>query len=195
MARKTEIPSPIDKGEAILQAALELFSERGFHGTAMPLVSERAGVSAGTIYRYFESKEALVNALYQKWKTALLDHILDGFPEQAPFREQFHVFWQRYASFAQEFPMAFQFLELHHHSPYLDERSRLTEQKGHQRMVELFHENQRLQILKSFEVELLVAFVWGALSGVLKAGLKGDFPLTQEMIDAAEACCWEAIRR
>lgn len=195
MARKTDTTSPTDKGEAILQAALELFSERGFHGTAMPLVSERAGVSAGTIYRYFESKEALVNALYQKWKTALLDHILDGFPEQSPFREQFHVFWQRYASFALEFPMAFQFLELHHHAAYLDERSHLTEQRGHQRMVELFHENQRLQILKPFEVELLVAFVWGALSGVLKAGLKGEIALTPETIDAAEACCWEAIRR
>ena len=44
----------------------ELFTERGFHGTAMPLVAERAGVAAGTIYRYFDSKEALVDAVFQK---------------------------------------------------------------------------------------------------------------------------------
>ena len=48
-----------DKREAILQAALELFAERGFHGTSVPSVAERAGVGAGTIYRHFESKEAL----------------------------------------------------------------------------------------------------------------------------------------
>ena len=55
-----------DKREAIMAAALELFVERGFYGTAVPEIAERAGVGAGTIYRYFESKEALVNALYRE---------------------------------------------------------------------------------------------------------------------------------
>ncbi|MBX7224314.1 MAG: TetR family transcriptional regulator [Blastocatellia bacterium] len=195
MARTgTQTPSP-DKREAILQAALELFSEYGFNGTAMPLVSERAAVSAGTIYRYFESKEALVNAVYQKWKETMLESILDGFPQTAPFREQFHVFWQRFSRFAQDNPMAFQFLELHHHALYLDQRSRDTEQRGHRQMLDIFAENQRLQILKPFDTELLVALVWGALSGVLKAGNKGELNLSQELMDQAEACCWEAIRR
>ena len=60
-----------DKREAILDAALELFAERTFDGTAVPLIAERAGVAAGTIYRYFDSKEALVNALYRRWKGEL----------------------------------------------------------------------------------------------------------------------------
>ena len=64
-----------ERREAILAAALELFSERGFHGTAVPLVAEKAGVGAGTLYRYFESKEALVNALYQRWKGEFLSLI------------------------------------------------------------------------------------------------------------------------
>src|SRR5262245_20911865 len=47
----------LDKEEAILNAALELFVERGFHGTTVPSVAERAGVAPGTIYHYFASKE------------------------------------------------------------------------------------------------------------------------------------------
>ena len=47
-----------DKREAVLGAALELFVERGFHGTTVPEIAERAGVGAGTIYRHFASKEA-----------------------------------------------------------------------------------------------------------------------------------------
>ena len=58
----------VDKREAILQAALELFVERGFYGTAVPEIADRASVGAGTIYRYFESKEALVNAIYRQEK-------------------------------------------------------------------------------------------------------------------------------
>jgi AcrR family transcriptional regulator len=49
-----------DKREAILRAALELFSERGFYGTAVPLIAERAKVATGTIYRHFKDKESLV---------------------------------------------------------------------------------------------------------------------------------------
>ena len=54
--------------ECILSAALELFAEKGFHGTAVPEIAAKAGVAAGTIYRYFDSKEAMVNAVYQRHK-------------------------------------------------------------------------------------------------------------------------------
>src|SRR4051812_14698782 len=57
-----------DKRESIMSAALDLFVERGFFGTAVPEIADRAGVGAGTIYRYFESKEALVNAIYREQK-------------------------------------------------------------------------------------------------------------------------------
>ncbi|MEQ9367019.1 MAG: helix-turn-helix domain-containing protein, partial [Leptospirales bacterium] len=57
------------KAQAILDASLELFAEKGYDGTAVPLIAEKAGVGAGTIYRYFESKEVLVNILYNKWRT------------------------------------------------------------------------------------------------------------------------------
>ena len=55
-----------EKHQKILSAALELFANRGFHGTAVPDVAKLAGVGAGTIYRYFENKEALVNAVYHR---------------------------------------------------------------------------------------------------------------------------------
>ena len=46
-----------DKRTAILQATLRLISENGFHGTAMSKVAKEAGVSAGIIYHYFDSKD------------------------------------------------------------------------------------------------------------------------------------------
>ena len=54
------------KQDAILAAALQLFAQKGFHGTAVPDVAQLAGVATGTIYRYFSSKEALVNAVFQQ---------------------------------------------------------------------------------------------------------------------------------
>jgi AcrR family transcriptional regulator len=54
-----------DKRDRLLTAALELFETRGFDGVAVPEIAARAGVATGTIYRYFATKEALVNALYR----------------------------------------------------------------------------------------------------------------------------------
>src|SRR5687768_7757790 len=117
-----------DKRDGILDAALELFADRGFHGTAVPLVAEKAGVGAGTIYRHFEGKEALVNALFQREKGSLGAAILRDFPYDKPARQQFTHFWQRMTRYAAEHPVAMRFLELHHHGPYLDQRSREMEQ-------------------------------------------------------------------
>src|SRR5689334_14514728 len=103
-----------DKRETIMTAALELFVERGFFGTAVPEIAERAGVGAGTIYRYFESKEALVNAIYREQKLLFGQVALDSFPSSAPMREQFRLLWARMAQFAIEHPSSFVFLELHH---------------------------------------------------------------------------------
>ena len=57
--RKAERP-----GE-IIQAALELFVAKGFMATRLDEVAQRAGVSKGTLYLYFENKEALFKAVVE----------------------------------------------------------------------------------------------------------------------------------
>ncbi len=47
----------------LLEAALELFVERGFSATRLEDVALRAGVSKGTLYLYFESKEDLFKSV------------------------------------------------------------------------------------------------------------------------------------
>ncbi|MBL1151002.1 MAG: TetR/AcrR family transcriptional regulator [Armatimonadetes bacterium] len=44
----------------LIEAALELFAERGFDATTIKDICERAGVAPGLIYHYFESKESLL---------------------------------------------------------------------------------------------------------------------------------------
>lgn len=45
--------------KAILNAALELFAERGFHGTTTKEISKRARIAEGTLFNYFKTKEDL----------------------------------------------------------------------------------------------------------------------------------------
>lgn len=52
-----------DRRNQILGAAFCCFAKRGFHQTSMHDISAEAGISVGLIYRYFESKEAVISAM------------------------------------------------------------------------------------------------------------------------------------
>jgi AcrR family transcriptional regulator len=52
--------------EEIIHAALEVFADRGFAATKLEDVARKAGVTKGTIYLYFENKEALFKALIRE---------------------------------------------------------------------------------------------------------------------------------
>ena len=53
--------------EQIIAAGLACFARAGYHATTMADVATQAGVSKGTPYLYFDSKEALFLALHEEW--------------------------------------------------------------------------------------------------------------------------------
>jgi AcrR family transcriptional regulator len=183
-----------DKREAILEAALELFVERGFFGTAVPEIADRAGVGAGTIYRYFDSKEALVNAIYRQEKLRFAHAVLDDFPPAAPTREQFRLLWTRMASFATAHPSSFIFLELHHHARYLDAESRAVEHRMTELFTSVVTSAQARHELKAGSPRLLMGLVMGAFVGVIRSCVDVEQPLGDADWKLAEQCAWEAVR-
>jgi AcrR family transcriptional regulator len=64
-----------ERAPEILDAALACFSEKGFAATRMEDIARRAGISKGTIYLYFESKEAVFKALAQRVVTSRIADI------------------------------------------------------------------------------------------------------------------------
>jgi AcrR family transcriptional regulator len=183
-----------DKREVIMTAALELFVERGFFGTAVPEIADRAGVGAGTIYRYFDSKEALVNEIYREQKLLFGKVALDAFPSSVSTREQFRVLWMRMARFAVENPSSFVFLELHHHARYLDEASHAVEQRMTALFTHVVISAQARKELKAGDPRVLMGLVMGAFVGVIRNCVDGDRPLGDADWTLAEQCMWEAIR-
>lgn len=183
-----------DKREAILEAALELFVERGFFGTAVPEIADRAGVGAGTIYRYFESKEALVNAIYRQEKQRFAHVVLDDFPAGVTTREQFRVLWLRMAKFATEHTPAFIFLELHHHARYLDAESRAVEQRLTELFTTVVITAQARHELKAGPPRVLMGLVMGSFVGVIRSCVEADSSPAYADWTLAEQCMWEAIR-
>jgi len=61
----------------ILAAAFELFAGKGLHDTKVSEIAARAGVSQGTIYWYFDSKEALFEAAFMSQFEAFVEPLYE----------------------------------------------------------------------------------------------------------------------
>ena len=60
------IKDPIDKKKRIIDAAIKLFSEKGYHGATTALIAKEAGVSQGIIFHHFKNKEDLFFSLLKE---------------------------------------------------------------------------------------------------------------------------------
>jgi len=66
---------PKQRPREILDAALDLFSEKGFAATRLEDVAARAGLSKAAIYLYFDDKLALLQAIVREMATANVDTV------------------------------------------------------------------------------------------------------------------------
>jgi AcrR family transcriptional regulator len=78
--RKSLTPKSEETRTRILEAALAVFRERGFERATMREIATAAGVALGAAYYYFDSKEAIVMAFYERTQgemRPLLEQVLD----------------------------------------------------------------------------------------------------------------------
>lgn len=180
----------MSKRDAVLDAALELFEERTYGGTPMPLVAERAGVGAGTIYRYFPSKEALASAIYRDGKEQMRGYLVDGIPDGLDPRAEFGHWWRQLFAFAADHPAAFAFLETHHHASYLDASAKASGAPVEVAAAALVARAQAAGAVRAGPPAELIAMVFGAFVGLVRAARDGHVTLDGAMCDRTETAIW-----
>lgn len=183
-----------DKQALIIRAALRVFAEHGVHGTAVPPIAREAGVAVGSLYRYFDGKEALVNAVFRDTKALLAERLLGGLDTTASTRQLFGTLWDRLVAFAREEPAAFRFLELQDHSRYLDADSRRSEKGLLAPLNQLVVAGQRAgDFDPSLRPDVAIALFWGAVVGLFKAERTGYLRLGKKDLENAREACWRAL--
>ncbi len=81
--------------ERLLETATELFAEKGYAGTSVREIVDRAGVSKPVLYYYFKSKEGLFYAILE-WAAGVQQEILDEiFATSGTVLDRFIFFYRR----------------------------------------------------------------------------------------------------
>src|SRR5437868_13007073 len=77
-----------DKRRLILEAAVRVFAQKGFHTCRVGDIAEEAGVAHGLLYHYFASKDELLEIVFRETWAELLDAIRLVEESGEPAREQ-----------------------------------------------------------------------------------------------------------
>ena len=187
-----------DKQTTILQAALELIAERGFHGAPMSLVAQRAGVSAGIIYHYFASKEELIHALYRQIEADFSRALLAGNPQSLPLEEAFTRVWLNAYRFYRSHPHQARFLEQYKHSPFhqaTEVPAELLADGDFAFMAQLFAADPADRPIKNFPFDVIYELTLGVAARVAYHYAADKPALDDQLLEQIAAACWQAVAR
>jgi AcrR family transcriptional regulator len=75
-------------------AVIETFSKGDFHEASMRKIAKKAGVSFGTIYKYYKNKNNLLFAFIERWFDELVDRLIDHLQGIQDTKEKLRkIFW------------------------------------------------------------------------------------------------------
>lgn len=194
-----------DKQAAILNATLELVSEKGFHDAPTSAIARRAGVGVGTIYRYFETKEYLIDELYKRLKLQLAKAVLVGYSADLPLRQRFRRLWINTARYYVDHPLELAFMEQYANSPFLKPETgdiyvedfdvEDFDPVDVDRVSEFVERGVYEGVLKDLSMELFGSLTMEVAISLAKKHHAGALVLTDAVLEQAVDACWDAVKR
>ena len=98
-----------DARNAILEAALAVFAEDGFHGATMRKIAERARVSQPLLHHHFGSKPALWGIVGDRITTDFIAYLSEAVDPTLPALDGVKAMLRAYLNYWREHPLAFRF--------------------------------------------------------------------------------------
>lgn len=188
----------VEKRDAILQAAMELIAEHGFHEAPMSMIADKAGVGTGTIYSYFENKDGLIQHLFSELRERILAHLHEGYSAEKSLHERYIQLKTKLIKYCIENPMHFRFMEQYMNSPYgvTVRRERLFRESIDESDIfqTLFDQGVAQKILKDFPLPVYFALSFGPMLSLTRDHVLGFITLDDKMIDDFVEACWESIK-
>jgi AcrR family transcriptional regulator len=185
----------MDKREQILQAALKLFVEFGFHGTPTSRIAQEAGVSNGTLFHYFKTKDDLVMELFIHIKVNLAACFEFDQKEGETVKNTFKRVYLEWVYWALDNPVEFKFIKQFHSSPYLSMVSDQRIQDQMSKLMGFMQDSIDARILKPLPVDFLFTLINNHVDGLVEylVATKLETEKQKEMIHLSFDLIWDML--
>lgn len=183
------------KREAVLNSTLALIKEHGFHGTPMSQIAKHAGVAAGTIYHYFDSKETLIVELYVHVKNRLAAAVIAGDDDQKPYKERFFNFLINQFHFYVQNENSLIFLEQYDHSPFAKKFPDRDSELFINKVISVFEYGIKNAYFKNIDTMLLAPIIRGTLVAAANYQLSESITFSETDIVEIVNMIWDGVKR
>jgi AcrR family transcriptional regulator len=188
-----------EKRAAILQAALALFAERGFHNTPMSLIAKESGASAGTIYLHFVDKDDLIHALYRHVKINFYRAMVVGHGPDLPHDVAFRQMWLNTYHFYVTHHVEAQFIDHYENSPYyhpeIPTGEAVEEESNLPALFRLMVDDTGRPMTKDLPVDALFELSIGVAVRLAKNRRAGFPAPSEQTLEAIADTCYQAVMR
>jgi len=184
-----------EKEQKIVDTALKLFVERGFHGTSTAEIAKNAGVATGTLFHYFKTKGELIDRIYTYCKESILEEVNDDYNHEKSFKENVRSLWLKFVYFGIEYPYKFNFILTFHCSPYITAFTKGRIEDKFVQLLEVYKLGFKEQEIKEIYDELLMDYFWGNVFNTVMHFEKYPEKMNKENIELSFELFWDGISR
>lgn len=183
----------VSSKDKVYNAALELFTKEGFHGTSMAKIADNAGVSNGSLFHHFKTKEELVSSLFLKTKKEYIDYVKGNMDEVEPSKELIKQIYYRCVIWKCEHESAVLFLEMFYSSPYLDKVSKQEASRYLEDIIELIRNLVVQELVIDEYFDLVVNSMHGSILSAYNCAKKGNYDLNK-LINFSFDMWWKSVK-
>ncbi|MEK8126568.1 TetR/AcrR family transcriptional regulator [Paenibacillus filicis] len=162
----------------------------------MSLIAKKSGVSTGSIYHYFDSKEAIINELYRGIVRYNGQRVLEGFFTDEPIRTRLERAWEQLIRVSLEYPQGFQFIEQYSFSPYIRQEVKQESYSGGWcgPMDKLYADAIREKLFRAdIDPHVMVQMHYGSLLYAVKGAMNRQWTVSDELIEQLIQSCWNSV--
>jgi AcrR family transcriptional regulator len=183
-----------DKRRQLLDAAVRVFARKGFHASRVGDIAEEAGVAHGLLYHYFDSKDEVLEAVFQENWTVLVARIASVEETDEPAADQLrHIAaiilrtWLHLPDVVRVLVREFG------RSPEVAERLGELVQPIHAIERVIARGVERGEFRRDIDPVFGATVVYGSIDELLTAWVLGRLPAAEEDVAAAERTLLEVI--
>ena len=183
-----------DKRLQILSAAETVIAAEGFQGLSMQKLAKEAGVAAGTIYRYFDDKEHLIEEVRIQVTQRIAEAVQFGVDDSAPIKQRYRTMWLNIWNLAGTNLAAIKNRVQYDSLPVTNSKTfRELERKMFAQVELLFNEGKEQGLFKPLDNEVLGGLSLAASVSLARKHSLGFYHLDDEALEAAIEASWDAI--
>jgi AcrR family transcriptional regulator len=181
------------KHDQILETATKLFIEYGFHATPTSKIAKEAGVSNGTLFHYFPTKEELVSALYLSIKADLRLALLENLETQNTIKQMIYQVWLNWVNWGLEHQNKFMFIELFSNSPYIHTVSKEEASKAFEFSMDILNRGMDEDVLIRIHPKLMGMLVYGSVNTTVRFSMINTKTLDDSDLEKMFGLLWRSI--